>query len=196
MKKSSLRPDLQKIADLIHGNNKVFEIGCGDGELLDYLTHNKHIDGRGMEISQQNVSHCVDKGLSVIQGDADIDLQYYPDNCFDFVISSQTIQATENPKHVISEMARIGKKVIISIPNFGYWYNRFYLMVNGRMPVSSTLSYQWYETPNIHFCTIRDFEVLCQELDIVIEKKSFLGAINIFPNLLSEYGIFVLSKKI
>lgn len=198
-----LRPDLKYIADVITDEARVLDLGCGDGELLHYLTGSKKIDGRGIEISQKGVSTCVKNGLSVIQGDADVDLKFYPDECFDYTISSQMLQATRHPRDVLKEIMRVSKKAVISIPNFGYWYNRLYLLLCGRMPVSGTLSYQWYETPNIHFSTIRDFEYLCREMGYVIEKRVFLSASGqplsllsqfISPNLMSEKCIFVLGK--
>jgi methionine biosynthesis protein MetW len=198
----SIRADLKNIANLVPKESRLIELGSGDGLLLQYLTQIKKVDGRGIEISQSGVSKCVKNGLSVIQGDADTDLKYYPDTCFDYAVSSQVLQATKNPKEVLKEMMRISKRAIISTPNFGYWYNRVYLCLRGRMPVSSTLSYQWYETPNIHFSTIKDFDALCRELGYKIEKKIYLqpsgevisGTIaRLFPNLFSEKCIFVLS---
>lgn len=203
MEKNELRTDLVHIADLIKENTRLLEIGCGDGDLLHYITHTKKVDGRGIEISQSGVSSAVKNGLSVIQGDADTDLKFYPEDCFDYVVSSQVIQACRNPKEVLQEMMRIGKCSIISIPNFGYWYNRLYLAFCGRMPVSSTLSYQWYETPNIHFSTVKDFEDLCKTLGYRIEKQIFLHPCGkklcspitkMFPNLFSEKCIFVIRK--
>jgi methionine biosynthesis protein MetW len=202
MEQKDLRPDLKHIASLIEKNSHIMEIGCGDGLLLEYLTKNKNIDGRGIELSQKGVSRCVKSGLSVIQGDADEDLQYYPDLCFDYAVSSQVIQATKNPKDVIQQMMRIANKCIIAIPNFGYWYNRYHLTIKGRMPVSKTLSYQWYDTPNIHFSTIKDFEILCKELGYKIEKKIYLqpsGEVAsspwalAFPNFFSEKCVFMIA---
>jgi methionine biosynthesis protein MetW len=196
-----MRTDLELIADLIQPNSKILEIGCGDGTLLNHLIYQRKIDGRGIEISQDGVGACMKQGLPVVQGDADYDLIHYPDKSFDYVISSKTLQATHNPKKVLKEMLRIGKQVIISIPNFAYWYNRFYLSIKGRMPVSKTLSYEWYETPNIHFCTVHDFIVLCKELECVIENKKFISNDKILSpffgskllcNIYSDLGIFVL----
>ncbi|MCD6034399.1 MAG: methionine biosynthesis protein MetW [Rickettsiales bacterium] len=195
-----MRKDLEMIAKLVQPGSKVLDIGCGEGVLLEYLAEQKAAKSHGIELIQAGVSACVKRGLSVIQGDADHDLIYYPDGCFDYVISSQTLQATHNPKLVLQEILRIAKRAIISVPNFGYWYNRLYLSVKGRMPVSSTLSYQWYETPNIHFCTVKDFEVLCQELGCVVEDHLFVGKNGklvpaVMANSLSELGIFVLKGR-
>lgn len=192
----TLRDDLVQIAKFIKPATKVLDIGCCDGELLSYLVNEKAVDGRGMDISQSNVSTCVKNGLSVVQGDADMDLKFYPDKCFDYVISSQMLQATHMPLEVLEEMIRIAKCVIVSIPNFGHWYNRLYLSVVGKMPVSSTLSYQWYETPNIHFCTVADFEILCNKQGYEITKKRFTGGLlsAIWPNLFCKNAIFMLKK--
>jgi len=191
-----LREDLQLIADLVEPGSKVLDVGCSHGELLEYLIEKKNIDGRGIDLSQANVSDCVKKGLSVIQGNADTDLKFYPDSCFDYIISSHMLQATLYPKQVLQEMIRISKQTIVSIPNFGYWYNRLYLTVRGRMPVSKSLSYEWYETPNIHFCTVRDFKILCADLGYKIKQQVFLGSgAAIYPNLFSLNAIFLLVKK-
>ena len=194
-----LRHDLQAIANLIIEGSRVLDVGCFEGELLYSLARYKSVDARGIEISQSNVSKCVKSGLAVIQGDVDTDLKFYPDKCFDYVISSHMLQATRYPKQVLQEMLRIGKQIIVSIPNFGYWYNRLYLALKGRMPVSKTLPYEWYETPNIHFSTMRDFEILCLDIGCTVENKLFLSPdnnknITMLPNLLGETGIFVLSK--
>lgn len=199
-----MRKDLTIIADLIHDGAKVLDVGCGKGELLTSLAKDKNVDGRGIEISQKGVSSCVKNGLQVIQGDADTDLIYYPDHGFDFVVMSRTLQATQNPKKVLIELLRISKKAIISIPNFGYWYNRYYLGFRGRMPVSKTLSYEWYETPNIHFSTIKDFLILVDELGFKVERKFYIkGDGGFLPpamrrlsaNLLAEYGVFCLRMR-
>ncbi|MEM6467039.1 MAG: methionine biosynthesis protein MetW, partial [Pseudomonadota bacterium] len=146
------------------------DIGCGAGDLIDYLGKTKGCDARGMEISRSGVNACVARGLSVIQGDADTDLSAYPDDAFDHVVLSQTIQATRQPKEVLQQLLRIGERALVSFPNFGFWRIRFSLMRNGRMPVTRTLSAPWYSTPNIHLCTIRDFEDLCMELEAQVES--------------------------
>ena len=193
-----LRPDLQLISSIIPQGSKVLDIGCGDGDLLEYLVHFKHVDARGIELDSTNVSKSVQRGLMCIHGDADKDLKHYPDNCFDYVVSSHTLQATQNPKHVLSEMLRISRYVLVSVPNFGYWLNRWYLFRKGRMPVTEALSYQWYETPNIHFCTMKDFIILCEELGCTIEQKTFISSnslgVKLFPNWFAEEGVFLLHR--
>lgn len=199
----ALRTDLSLIAEMVEPYTKVLDIGCGEGILLEHLFNDKHVEGCGIELCQENVTRCLKKGISVIQGDADTDLAFYPSGSFDYVISSQVIQATHNPKNVLSECLRIGKYVIISLPNFGYWQNRWFLLSRGRMPVTKTLSYEWYETPNIHFCTLNDFRILCKELGCTITKALFIGAGNQLvqggisgkmPNIFAEQGIFLLQK--
>jgi methionine biosynthesis protein MetW len=167
---STPRIDLQVIADLIAPNARVLDVGCGDGELLELLERYKQVEGRGVEISQSGVNECVARGLSVIQGDADTDLVYYPDKGFDFALLSQTLQATRNPRAVVEHLLRIGDRAIVSFPNFGHWRMRLALLFKGRMPVTKKLPYTWYDTPNIHFCTIRDFVHLCDEIGAKVER--------------------------
>jgi len=199
----TLRTDLSLIAEIIQSNTKALDIGCGEGILLEHLFLTKKVDGCGIEINQKNVTRCLKKGISVIQGNADTDLLFYPEDSFDYVISSQVIQATHNPKKVLSECLRIGKNVIISLPNFGYWRNRVFLTTKGRMPVTKALSYEWYETPNIHFCTLNDFYILCDELSCTITQSFFIGSGNQlisggikqqFPNFFAEQAVFLLQK--
>jgi methionine biosynthesis protein MetW len=201
---SSIRLDLKLIADMIEDKSKVLDIGCGDGELLDYLKKNKNIDARGLEISHVQVSKALTKGLSVIQGNAESDLNIYPEKSFDYAVLSQTIQATNNPPKIILEMLRIAKYAVISLPNFAHIQNRFDLMVTGKMPVNKSMPYQWYETPNIHFCSIKDFENLCRDLNLCIEKVIYLGSNykknnnysnKFFANLFARYGIFLITKN-
>jgi methionine biosynthesis protein MetW len=172
---SAHRVDLQVVADLIPPGAKVLDVGSGDGVLLEMLRDEKQVDGRGVEISQRGVNECVARGLSVIQGDADRDLVYYPDRGFDYVILSQTLQATHNPKLVLKELLRIGERAIVSFPNFGHWRVRLSFFARGRMPVTRDLPYSWYDTPNIHFCTIRDFVALCDEVGAKVESATALG---------------------
>ena len=200
---NKLNQDL--ISSLIANNSKVLDIGCGNGDLLLHLEKTKTINGQGIEISPKGVQESVSKGLSVIQGDADIDLINFPDNAFDIVILSHTLQATHKPKEVLTEMLRIGKKCIISIPNFGYWKYRLQMLFLGIMPITKTLSAPWYSTPNIHLCTIKDFINLCEILNISINGafrnttysiKKINKPNRYINNLLSIEGIFVLSNNI
>jgi methionine biosynthesis protein MetW len=172
----SQRVDLQVVADFIKPHAKVLDVGSGDGILLELLQNEKQIDGRGLELSQRGVNECVARGLSVVQGDADSDLTFYPDKGFDYVILSQTLQATRNPKLVLTELLRIGERAIVSFPNFGHWRVRLWLSFRGRMPVTKDLPYSWYDTPNIHFCTIRDFVMLCEEVGAKVESATALDA--------------------
>lgn len=202
--KHKIRYDLEIVADLIKPNSKVLDIGCFDGELLEFLMKTKNVDARGLEISQNEVSKALMRGISVIQGDADNDLSFYPDQSFDYAILSQTIQATKNPKQILSEMLRIAKFAIVSLPNFAYIKNRAHLFFKGTMPVNKSIPFEWYETPNIHFCSIKDFEELCQELNFSIQQKVFLTSkhrlISFFghkmiANLFAQYGIFLITKS-
>jgi len=199
-----LRRDLRLIADMIEPGARMLDIGCGDGALLAYLTRHKAVDGRGMELSQSGVNACVGHGLSVIQGDADRDLQAYPNGAFDIVVLSQTLQATRNPRRVVETLVRIGRRAIVSFPNFGFWRIRLKLLTAGRMPVSPLLPFAWYETPNIHLCTIRDFVALCDEVGTRIERAITLdrhgrpypfAPHGRLANLLGEQGVFVLSGR-
>jgi methionine biosynthesis protein MetW len=171
-----IRLDLQKIAELVRPSSRVLDVGCGDGALLYHLAHTKQVDGRGIEISQDGVNACVAQGLSVIQGDAETDLKDYPADAFDYVILGQTLQAMREPKTVLSQMLRIGERAIVSLPNFGHWRLRLKLLFSGRMPVSSALPHSWYDTPNVHLCTIHDFVALCEELGVTIERCYTLSA--------------------
>ena len=152
-----IRVDLQLIADMVDPASRALDVGCGDGALLAYLVNFKRVDARGMELSQTGVNACVANGLSVIQGDADADLRDYPDDAFDYVILSQTLQATREPREVLRQMLRVGKRAIVSFPNFAHWQVRLRLVFGGRMPETPSLPYKWYDTPNIHLCSIDDF---------------------------------------
>ena len=196
------KKDFRIIADLIPAKSSVIDVGCNDGSLLEFLKEEKDINGRGMEIDQQKVQLCLSKGISVIEGDADLDLYDYPDNLFDYSILTYTLQATKSPKNVLSELVRISSKAIISFPNFGHWKIATSLLINRKMPISEKLSYSWHETPNLHFCTINDFIDLCEEAGIRIEKQANLktNKLNEFygKNLLNSYfnevGLFLVSK--
>jgi methionine biosynthesis protein MetW len=202
--RANIRVDLKLIADLVEPGTRVLDVGCGDGALLDYLAAEKGVDARGIELSQAGVNACVAQGLSVIQGDAETDLQHYPAGAFDFVILSQTIQATYDPKAVLEQMVRIGKRAIVSFPNFGVWHVRLRLLFGGKMPVTDSLDTAWYETPNIHLCTIADFVELCEDLNITIEagmvldargRRRSLRAPGMMANVLGEQGLFVLRRN-
>ena len=201
--RANIRVDLQVIAGMIPPGSRVLDIGCGDGELLDYLGQCRQVDGRGMEISQAGVNNCVAHGLSVIQGDADTDLKDYPSDAFDYVILSQTLQATYDPREVLRQLVRIGKRAIVSFPNFGAWHVRLKLLWSGKMPVTDSYDVAWYETPNIHLCTIDDFAELCADVGIAIERGMVLDAggrpralraPGFLANLLGEQGLFVLTR--
>ena len=196
-----LRPDLAAIAEMIPQGTHVLDVGCGDGALLEHLALTRNVDGRGLELSQPNVNAAVARGLSVIQGDADTDLAEYPSQVFDVVILSQTIQATRNPRSVLGHLLRIGRRAAVSLPNFGHWRVRLKLLARGRMPRTETLSYDWYDTPNIHLCTIADFTGLASTCGARIEKALALNRQGItrpmqphswMPNLMAEGAIFLL----
>jgi methionine biosynthesis protein MetW len=198
------RVDLLLIKDMVAANTRVLDIGCGDGTLLRMLAEERGVDARGMELSQRGVNDCVAKGLSVIQGDADADLTDYPDDSFDYVILSQTLQATRNPRRVLEQMLRIGKRAIVSFPNFGHWRIRLQIMFAGRMPITENLPLAWYETPNIHFCTIRDFVALVGEVDAQINRAVALNSsgapmrVNApwwVWNLFGEQAVFLLERR-
>jgi methionine biosynthesis protein MetW len=198
----TLRPDLAAIAALIPVGARVLDVGCGEGDLLEYLVSCRNVDGRGIELLQPNVNACVTRGLSVVQGDADTDLADYPSQVFDIVILSQTIQATRSPHDVLAQLLRIGRHIIVSFPNFGYWRIRLSLLVQGRMPHTAALGHHWYETPNIHLCTIADFLALAHASGASVEQAFALDdkgrtrrmqADAWGPNLFAEGAIFMLT---
>ena len=191
------------LAGLIDINSKVLDVGCGDGNLLLYLKRNKRIDGRGLEINQKNVQECLAKGLAVVEGDAEKDLINYPNQSFDIAILNQAIQQFYEPRKVLNELLRIAKQAIITIPNFGYWKVRLNLLVTGTMPVTKTLPHSWYDTPNLHMSSIKDFYNLCsldninviKSISISSNKISDITSNNLeIKNLVSELGVFVVSK--
>jgi methionine biosynthesis protein MetW len=198
-----IRIDLQQVADLVPPRSRVLDVGCGDGTLLAYLVNNKQVDGRGLELSMARVRAAVTQGLSVIQGNLETDLKDYPTGAFDYVILSQTLQATHRPQTVLEELLRVGRRAIVSFPNFGHWRVRLSLVFGGRMPVTSTLSESWYDSPNIHLCTILDFVDLCHGLGVKIESGFALdgsgqqrkfGVLSNRANLFSEQAVFVLTR--
>ena len=198
-----MKTEFKIIADLIKPNTRVLDVGCGDGTLMEFLKNNKEIDIRGIEISKNNVQQCIGKGLTVIEGDAEKDLSQFPDGSFDFVILSQTLQAFLNPEKVISELLRVGKKAIVTIPNFGYWKVRLHLLIKGTMPVTRTLPDEWYNTPNLHMCTIKDFFSFCESRKINLYKSIALQNLKSskitntnlnLKNLTAVLGIFLIEK--
>jgi methionine biosynthesis protein MetW len=202
--RAALRVDLQFVADLIEPGARVLDIGCDDGALLHYLSNEQNVDGRGIEISQAGVNACVARGLSVIQGNADTDLMDYPNDAFDYVVLSRTLQATHNPRDVLSQLVRIGRRAIVTFPNFGYWRVRWNLMANGRMPTTRLLAEPWYSTENIHLCTIRDFAQLCEDLDLRTERQVILNhtghntrfrSTSRYANFFGEQALFMLTRR-
>jgi methionine biosynthesis protein MetW len=197
------RLDHLLVAEMVERGSRVLDVGCGDGELLRLL-ETRGVDGRGIELSREGVNQCVEKGLAVIQGDADTDLVDYPDDAFDFVVLSQTLQATRKPRDVLEHMLRIGRHAIVSFPNFGHWKIRLSLLWGGRMPRTANLPETWYDTPNIHFCTIKDFRDLCEGVNARMERAVALNSwaqplrLNApwwFWNMFGEQAVFLLSRR-
>jgi len=197
------RVDLLVVADMVETGARVLDVGCGDGELLRLL-ETRGVDGRGIELSREGVNECVAKGLAVVQGDADTDLANYPDDAFDYVILSQTLQATRHPRRVLEHMLRIGQRAIVSFPNFGHWAIRLQLLFGGQMPRTNNLPHPWWDSPNIHFCTIKDFRELCDVIGVKMEKAVALNhwgrALRFnapwwFWNLLGQQAVFLLSRR-
>ena len=198
-----MKQEFNIIANNIENGTRVLDVGCGDGILIEYLKKEKNIDVRGLEISKDKVQKCISKGLTVIEGNAEIDLKQFPDNSFDYVVLSQTLQAFINPELVIKELLRVGKRAIITIPNFGFWKIRLHLLIKGTMPVTKTLPDEWYNTPNLHMCTIKDFVEFSNKINFKIfksiamnqKKISLISNKNLFlKNLFAELGIFLIEK--
>ncbi|MDC3125621.1 methionine biosynthesis protein MetW [Candidatus Pelagibacter sp.] len=198
-----MKTEFKIITDLIERNRKVLDVGCADGTLMKFLKDNKNINIRGMEISKSKVQECVAKGLTVIEGNAEKDLKQFPDKSFDYVILSQTLQAFLNPELVLDQLLRVGKKAIVTIPNFGYWKIRLHLLLKGTMPVTRTLPDEWYNTPNIHLCTIKDFVFFSKKKNFKLSKSiamksnkiSYINKLNLnIKNLNSNLGIFLIEK--
>ena len=198
-----MKNEFKVIADLIERNTRVLDVGCADGVLMEFLRDNKNIDIRGLEISKDKVQKCIEKGLTVIEGNAEKDLKQFPNKSFDYVVLSQTLQAFLDPELVISELLRVGKKAIVTIPNFGYWKIRLHLLTKGTMPITKTLPDEWYNTPNLHMCTIKDFFIFCKNRKINLFKSIALQNLkssNItnsnltLKNLTAVLGIFFIEK--
>ena len=196
-----MKPEYKIISDLISKNSRVLDVGCDDGTLMEFLKQNKNVDIRGIEISKEKVQTCISKGLTVIEGNAEFDLKQFPNKSFDYVVLGQTLQAFINPEIVIKELLRVGKKAIVTIPNFGHWRVRLNLLIRGTMPVTKTLPNDWYNTPNIHMCTIKDFfkfsEIInfkiFKSLALINKNVSTIKNSNLFTkNLFSELGIFLI----
>ena len=198
-----MKIEFKIIADLINENSRILDVGCDEGILMSFLKENKNVDVRGIEISKEKVQTCIAKGLTVIEGNAEFDLKQFPDNSFDYVVLGQTLQAFINPEIVIKELLRVGKKAIITIPNFGHWKVRLNLLIKGTMPNTKTLPNEWYNTPNIHMCTIKDFVEFSNIINFKIFKSlalnnkniSIINNSNLFiKNLFADLGIFLIEK--
>lgn len=199
-----IREDFAEILKLVRPNARVLDVGCGEGELLELLTREKQVDGQGLELSPENVAACVTRGLSVVQGDGDRDLDHFPTRAFDYAILSKTLQQMREPRHVLNELLRIAEQAVISVPNFGHWKVRWALLSRGRMPETGALPEPWWSTPNIHLCTLRDFVDLCDQLELRIDGCAALSdsgpARPIDPrapleNWRAETALFLLSRK-
>ncbi len=198
-----MKPEFKVISDLINRNSHVLDVGCGDGMLMELLAKEKNVNIRGIEISKIKVQNCIAKGLTIIEGNAEEDLRQFPDKSFDYVVLSQTLQAFLKPEKVIDELLRIGKQAIVTIPNFGYWKIRLHLLLKGTMPVTRTLPDEWYNTPNIHLCTIKDFVYFSKSKNFRLSKSialknnqpSYIKNYNLdFKNLSSNLGIFLIER--
>ena len=198
-----MKSEYKIITNMIDKNSRVLDVGCNDGTLMEFLKRNKDVDIRGIEISKEKVQICISKGLTVIEGNAEFDLKQFPNNSFDYVVLGQTLQAFINPEIVIKELLRVGKKAIITIPNFGHWKVRLNLLIKGTMPITESLPNDWYNTPNIHMCTIKDFVKFSKIINFKIFKSLALTNKNIsninnsnlfYKNLFAELGIFLIEK--
>jgi len=198
-----MKSEYKVISGIIEKNSRVLDVGCDDGTLMEFLKNNKNIDIRGIEISKEKVQTCIAKGLTVIEGNAEFDLKQFPNDSFDYVVLGQTLQAFINPEIVIKELLRVGKKAVVTIPNFGHWRVRFNLLFKGTMPITNSLPNDWYNTPNIHMCTIKDFFKFSKKMDFKIFKSFALMNKNVstinssnlfFKNLFCELGIFLIEK--
>ena len=196
-----MRPDLEIIQPWIEPNSRVLDLGCGDGDLLHYLKTTKQVRGIGLEIDEEHIQNCIENGVNVIEQNLDQGLSNFQSNSFDTVLLAQTLQALSNPDQLIGEMLRIGKKGVVTFPNFGNWKSRLYLTTKGRMPVSKFMPHQWYDTPNIHFCTVKDFDALCRDKNIKVLTRTVVDsqhqgswAMKFWPNFLGEIAIYHITK--
>jgi methionine biosynthesis protein MetW len=199
---SELRPDLTIIQQWIRPESEILDLGCGEGELLSYLKTEKNVHGYGLEINPEKLTACIRNGVNVIEQNLDNGLSNFEDQSIDTVVMTQALQAVQRPDELLDEMLRIGKEAIVTFPNFGYWKTRFYLLLKGRMPMSDTLPYNWYDTPNIHMCTFRDFEVLCREKGIRILNKTVVDdqhrehwSIRLWPAMLGEIAVYHITRR-
>ena len=199
---SELRPDLSIIQQWIRPESEILDLGCGEGELLSYLKNEKNVHGYGLEINPEKLTACIRNGVNVIEQNLDNGLGNFEDQSIDTVVMTQALQAVQRPDELLDEMLRIGKEAIVTFPNFGYWKTRFYLLLKGRMPMSDTLPYNWYDTPNIHMCTFRDFEILCRERGIRILNKTVVDdqhrehwSIRLWPAMLGEIAVYHITRR-
>jgi len=199
---TGLRPDLSIIQQWIRPESEVLDLGCGEGELLSYLKAEKNVRGYGLEINPEKLTACIRNGVNVIEQNLDNGLGNFEDQSIDTVVMTQALQAVKRPDELLDEMLRIGKEAVVTFPNFGYWKTRFYLLLKGRMPMSDTLPYNWYDTPNIHMCTFRDFEILCREKGIRILNKTVVDdqhhehwSIRLWPAMLGEIAVYHITRR-
>lgn len=198
-----MRADLEIIQQWIPENSHVLDLGCGDGELLAWLKEHKNVSGYGLEIDPEKINTCIEKGVNVIEQDLDKGLSNFANNSFDVVVMTQALQAVHYPDKILQEMLRVGRTCIITFPNFGHWRCRWYLATKGRMPVSDFMPYTWYNTPNIHFCTFKDFEALCHEMQMQVLDRLAVDGLHrnnlgsrLWPNMLGEIGIYRVARNV
>jgi len=196
-----MRPDLEIIAELINPGARVLDLGCGEGDLLDWLQRNKRVNGYGLDVGPENITTCVRKGVNIIEQNLDRGLDNFPDNSFDIVVMTETLQSVRMPHRLLDEMLRIGEQCIVTFPNFGHWRSRLYLALKGRMPMARHLPHSWYETPNIHLCTFKDFEHLVRDKGLTVIERFVVNAdhftrplMNLFPNLFGHIALYRLGR--